>query len=366
MRILGNSNINFENIKITDGNGQLEGGGVRMIGEDVTVTLGPGSEVSDNKTANGGKGGGIYVNSSTLNIVSGIIKRNTAYNDRSDTGSGGGVYMNGGAFNMIGGAIGVVAPANVIAEQTTALSTPQTANFWTAVRDTQLADGNQAGNGGGIFITSPDDSIVNVTISSGALIQFNRSNDNAEQHGGGGINVNRNATVTIKSGAKISYNHSHRDGGAGYAQNQNSVIILEDGELSYNRAMHAGGIHPIVFGSLEIRGGKICYNLAAGGGDNYDGGGAGGGICLRGNTIMTGGEIFGNVATRGGGVWLSGDIAAGDNERRYFNMTGGRIYGNVADLTKGVSLHSEGNSQVFFNDDLHTNGNWNEDLDMDL
>jgi hypothetical protein len=322
MRIAGDSNINFENIRITGGNGQSKGGGIYMNNTGVTVTLGPGAEVSGNKTTNNGQGGGIYINKANLFIVSGAIKSNSAYTSYNTngepTGDGGGIYMKDGKLNMIGGVIG-------------GRTTQPNSGYVNWSNPSQYADGkadsNKAANAGGLYIMGMNSMTpVEVTLSSGALIQFNRSELDARTQGGGGVYIGSYAKVFLNSGAKISYNFSATDGGGVFAPGGDSAeVTINDGcEISYNYATFGGGAYPQSGASLTMNGGSIKGNYARKGGggiQSYSGS----------KFIMNGGSIAGNTAMnpddplegQGGGYYMNGT-------NNIFRKTGGIIYGNDA------------------------------------
>jgi hypothetical protein len=319
----GQSNVYFTNIKISGGNGQSDGGGIYMAGAGSTVTLGPGSEVAENHTRNSGKGGGVYINAATLNIVAGAIRANRAYDstsNNSEKGTGGGIYMQGGNLNMTGGVIGgKISNTNGGSVDWDLADNVNTDGYMDGRKD-----GNRAANAGGVYISS-----ASVSLDSGALIQFNKSEYGSNNQGGGGLYVTY-ANVTLNAGSKINYNYAAQDAGGVFAKTGAVVTINEGCEISYNTATFGGGVYPQAGGEIILDKAKINYNHALGGG--------GGGAYVYDNaklTIKNYSEISKNTAlTNGGGLCVNeyhvyGPITIdatskiyGNNDTEYENTVG--------------------------------------------
>jgi hypothetical protein len=231
-------------------------------------------------------------------------------------GVGGGIFMNGGSLNMIGGVIGgrTSEPDSGYAKWD---GTPQYADG--------EAGGNRAGNAGGIYITSTT-GMVTVALSAGALIQFNKQEYGSAAMGGGGVYISNNATVSLNSGAKISYNYAAQDGGGVFALNNTATVTINAGcEISYNNANYGGGAYPQKGATLFLNGGSIINNYA-----RQNGGGVMSGVAA--SFYMNSGIIAGNATpeNRVGGGYCGKSTDT-------FIKTGGVIYGIDGGPNRNIS-----------------------------
>ena len=222
------------------------------------------------------------------------------------------------------------------------------------------------GKGSGIYINSGS-----LTIESGNIIG-NKISDKFQF--GAGIAAENGSTINI-NGGMVSYNRTTWEGyGAGIYLN-NSNLIMNGGEISYNYGIYGGGINAYDNSSVTVNDGVISNNTAGHNGGGIalmvldanvasgvtskaiiNGGvienntvvtpliGVGGGIstCKGADLTINGGVIQKNTANRGGGVgaWNGGNI----------KIFGGMISENISSEDTTPSDGSSGNhgAGVFF------------------
>lgn len=230
-------------IKDETGNGVLSGDTVESDGGVISVTNGAtlnlkGGIVKDG-FANGGRGGGIYAHSSTLNLSGGEVQKNTA-------NLGGGIY----------------------AEDSTILMTGTTVS------------GNKAiVNGGGVAVWGEAQQSV-LTLSGGSI------SNNETEGNGGGVLLWKNTQFTLSGGATISDNKADAGGGGVYARG------ALPGQDSEEAAMAADAA---VVCTIDMKGGTVEKNTV--------GNGFGGGLKISAGAVfnMNGGTVTNNYALIGGG-----------------------------------------------------------------
>ncbi|MDR2181117.1 MAG: hypothetical protein LBN92_00385 [Treponema sp.] len=207
--IRGETNLRFENIEISGGSSELQGGGL-AIGYGSIVTLGPGTALRNNKAAGGG-GGVVVIQGGRLFISGAVITKN------SSEAVGGGIA---GAGEMI-------------------------------VMDSGEVRDNTAPAGGGIAVF---DGCV-FTLEGGSIV-FNR----AELFGGGVVVQNGRAVLR---GGLVGDNESALSGGGLGIMNK-AELIQSGGEIRRNTAgEHGGGIAGDDTSSIALTGGIIAANRAA-------------------------------------------------------------------------------------------------------
>lgn len=234
-------------------------GTVLTVGSAVPVT------VKDLLITNGGgthsdsfyNGGGLYVKSgSSVLLANGT---SISGNFIASQGRGGGAYIESGASLFMYG-------TSYIGDKTEVTATGSSS--------TECA--NYSFSGGGIY------------------------NDGSVYLGYSG----KNGTALIPAEWTGGVCRNSSSGGGGIKNNQNSVLKMRTGKVSYNRAISSspngivtgGGIYSFD-ANIEITGGEICYN-------NAD---RGGGVHITGSSeiaSLSGGKIIGNTATvDGGGIY---------------------------------------------------------------
>jgi len=101
-------------------------------------------------------------------------------------------------------------------------------------------------------------------------------------------------TKFVMNGGYIMYNSTANlgDGYGGAIYNDGSIVEINGGEISYNKATYGGAIYTTNSGTVTIKGGRLCNNYATN---------QGGGICNEFSEItISGGQFIGNEAEIGG------------------------------------------------------------------
>lgn len=213
----------------------------------------------------------------------------------------------------------------------------KTSNAQTLIKDYTKIFGNLAVSGAnsstntdalgaGIYSSGP------LTIKGGEIQIY----DNDTESDGAAIGI-EGGTATL-SGCKIYSNSAGRNGGAIYANNENSIITVKIGEenssdddvlIEKNSANRGGAFYGANNADFVMNAGKVSENYSTG----INPGDGGGAMFLWGGTsnystfTMNGGEISGNMAKKGGaGGAVHIDDGSGKNAA--FIMTGGLLSGN--------------------------------------
>jgi hypothetical protein len=186
--LTGGADITFENITITGGNTQENGGGIFISGSS-KIKFSGGSIIGNT----GANGGGVYVNDDTsdgdydFTLVNGSVTGNTATASSASTpiAGGGGIYTNNYALVWLAG--------GTVSNNTT------------------------AGSGGGILINGQAENIGGRRgdeyglLMSGGAVSNNRSNGGSSPHGGGGVYVAKGVFEMLAG--QVNGNNSVRQGG---------------------------------------------------------------------------------------------------------------------------------------------------------
>lgn len=195
-----------------------------------------------------------------------------------------------------------------------------------------------------LYLATGNDSKRHFAVENGTLILENIILDG--QGAGGGVRVEPNGALEMKTGAEIQNTVSTQGGGVfinqgkftlaggkitnskatggdgGGVYNSQGMLIITGGEISGNNASRDGG-GVTVLGTdavFILSGGTISGNTA----QRYGGGMM---FYYLGTYTMSGGEVAGNTAKSfGGGIYLFSCI---------FRMANGTISGNTADLLGG-------------------------------
>lgn len=338
---------------ITKNAADKNAGGIHVAGKDSTLTLNGGT-ISGNNAV--GAAGGVLTEVGAVFVMkSGKISGN-----RAKTGAGAyisadtSIKMEGGAVtgnHATGntGGIQMLRSQGVFSGGTISGNTTDTnggglylSGATATLCGTSVTNNTATKNGGGVAlsqVSSGSAKIPSKLVVSGSTISGNKG------IGGGGVLVQTNTTLEIRSGAIC--NNQGRSGGGIYA-GTDSTINMTGGSLSNN--------------SAENHGGAVYHQLSVG---NY-----------------TGGTITGNTAgVNGGGFLITGktaivtmkdlelhDFEAGSNAavvlcqaRATLNMENCKIYDNV--VTKGsgavyISTNSFSNLKncLFFNNTAAKDG----------
>ena len=167
-------------------------------------------------------------------------------------------------------------------------------------------------------------------------------------HDGGGIFIEKNATVTI-NGASIQGNTADDDGGDGGGVYNEGTLIMNGGSIAFNKADDTGGgIYCTDSGTIKLENALITGNYS----DDDDGGGMN--LHLKDNNsyikycTITNNECGEN---NGGGIRL-------DAKGKTLTIENTRIEGNTADEKGGGFYITEGTIEIT---DSFVNNNISED-----
>lgn len=422
--------------KITGNIGKMYGGGFYVDSGNLTIQS---TEMSANTSPQ--NGGGIYVNSGNLTVESTKISGNTAsqngagiYVDSGDltvqnTEISGNVALQNGAGVDVNNSIVSIRDSRIcnnIAQYGSNQGNHLGGGLYGAESNVTIEDseisGNTSTHGGGVYFASGMLTVNNTKISnnkvvmtggglqinditnSGAVAAVNITGSeisgNESEMGGGGIGIDGRSSSeemmnTIKD-CSIFSNKSPFFGGAILSSGGNIAVI--NSNISNNTAGYGGGVYLYAQATFTISGGEISGNAALASYGSF-GGGQGGGIHGRGNSIITikdGGKITNNVAEsvesdsgRGGGVYLNQSPIVVESGEIFGNMakqSGGGIYseangtvkiqagkieGNLAPNGGGIYVTPLANltvtsDEVVFNDNIAGKANIKSEVDMNL
>ncbi len=287
---VSNSIINNNNVV---GNGANQGGGGLFNAGGTLVVMD--CTVSGNTTSGTAtSGGGILNDMGTLTVMGTEISNNTAIR------AGGGIEDN----SMDGGMLTL-----------------------TEVEFLSNHTGSLPGNGGGLHITGPGNSLItdctvidNTAASEGGglwngtgmmtitacTIRDNKASGIAADNGGGGL-FNNGGTMMVNGNTLVQNNWA--DGAAGSGGGLLSTdgnVVIENTTFLMNSANRAGGAIEIIDGDLTFSSSSMMNN-DVNGTSGMAAPGNGGGIHITGNdglVTITDAMISGNeAASEGGGVW---------------------------------------------------------------
>ncbi|MBB4080248.1 hypothetical protein GGR28_002878 [Lewinella aquimaris] len=368
--LISRSHINENVVFNAPGNG----GGIHIGGDGVL-------NIDDSKVHGniaGAEGGGIWLGTGKLRIMSTMVDNNVAKGDAADQG-GGGLYNDGGemyvgpetfvtnnrATGMLGSGGGIFnATGGSLAVLEATVSHNMANRAGGGIEDASgpssrayavdaMIDGNQVfynpGNGGGVHVGSGGD----FSMLGGSV-----SGNMAGAEGGGLWNSGGKMTVrnTLVSANSALGNNADQGGGGLYNDGGTMAIGYETVILN-NRATGAsgsgGGILNAVGGTLRVNDALIKGNYAnrAGGGIE-DASGSGSKFYVTYSAIDS--NVVGTRPGNGGGIHIGGD---GD-----FSMLGGSVSGNCAGAEGGGLWNNIGLMTVI---GTKVHGNWSQGNDAD-
>ena len=307
MYVTGSSNVIIENLRITGG--YVEGNGGGIYNRNATLTVSNTIIISNFASIDGG---GVYLWSGSATFNGGQIISNVADEE------GGGMYIAYGSATLDGGQIisnyaghnggGVCVSGNTATFTQTGASTiaQNTAGYHgggvcvqsgsaTLIGGQVIGNTVDEGDGGGVFVAGGS-----ATLNGGQIIR------NSARIGGGGIHV-RDGSVML-NGNTILSNTAEKDGGGLYLRG--GVVIMTNTVIADNRVelptWRGSGLY-IQDGTLDARHNTIARNS----------GGDGSGIHITGmvtvamtNTILVSHTVgitvmAGSTAVLNGILWYS-------------------------------------------------------------
>lgn len=358
----GNLNLTLEKLVIKNGNAAdtNNGGGIAVYGGTFTIED---CEITDN---NAQKGGGLYVERTTL------LMKDTTISESTATDEGGGVYVNDGTLTINGGTF-----SKNTAQQGGGVYVTNSNSIFTMAGG-EISNNRAYSAGGGIYVKESKQATISGTtisvntanvdgggvfVSDGAILTVNGTITGNTAQQGGGVYVRDVDSEFKMTGGKISNNKTtvetttdkNRISGGGIFIYNKGQAIIENTEISDNTANNNGGGVYVNNGTLTMNTGTIGGNTA-----NVNGGGI---YVTDGATVtMSGGTIGGNKASQdGGGVYITGNASTfkmndgkiGDeniaqngggvyvNDNSTFTMSGGEIKSNKA-IKDGATYHGQG------------------------
>ena len=236
--------LTLESGTIISGNCAKNGGGI-WVGSGCTVTLQNNARVIGNKAGTDGRGGGIYAEKATVNMTNCTFESNTATksgggvyassatvtmtnctlsgnkaDNDTDDGTSGGIYTYQGNLTMAGCTL-TGNTARLDGGGVRAESTPVTMTNCTFT-------GNKARCGGAICASSADVTIKGGTIGGMGSGEANEVTTTSQSFGGG-IHIERGATVTLKGSVKVIGNKAPGSAqGAGVYVDFDSTLQMQE------------------------------------------------------------------------------------------------------------------------------------------
>ena len=314
----GNLNLTLEKLVIKNGNAAdtNNGGGIFIYGGTFTIED---CEITDN---NAQKGGGLYVEQTTL------LMKDTTISESTATDEGGGVYVNDGTLTINGGTF-----SKNTAQQGGGMYVTNSNSIFTMAGG-EISDNRAYSAGGGIYVKESKQATISGTtisvntanvdgggvfVSDGAMLMVNGTITGNTAQQGGGVYVRENNSEFKTTGGKISDNRAYSAGGGIFIYNKGHAFISNT-EISDNTANNnGGGIYVTDGATVTMSGGTIGGNKAS-----QDGGGVyitGNASTFTMNDGKIGNENIANIAQNGGGVYITGST---------FTMSGGEIKSNKA------------------------------------
>ena len=358
-----------------------DGGGICVNSGSLTVS---GTEISGNTAAR--FGAGIAVDKSNASILDCKICNNETITSSYNNRNGGGIY---GSESQIS-----VTDSEISKNEATGGGGIFLSIGMLSIDHSQIFNNKVTMTGGGIFIGALSGNVTN-TITDSEIY------GNEADLGGGGLSVEGYTTHEQKnsnviSGCRLFDNKSVTFGGA--IMTSGGDVTVVDSNIFNNTSGYGGAAYLYNSSAFTISGGGITGNAALASFGTY-GGGQGGGIHLRANSVVTvkdGAEISSNVAESvesnsgcGGGIYLyqsrliveNGEIIANMAKRNgggiysekngIVTMEAGNIAGNVAPNGGGIYTDSLANltvtsDEVVFNDNIAGKANAKSDVNMGL
>ncbi len=344
--VAGSTSVTVENVTLTGGNTNQDGGGVH-VARNGSLTLKSGTSITGNTTST--KGGGIYCDG-TLTMEGGTISANNI------SGKGKGVYIDEhGSFTMEDGSISSNISSNA--------SGGGVYTCGTFTMNGGTISANQAWGGNGVYVaggtfTMTDGSISANTGASGSGAVYVDAGATFTMDGGsisgnlltGGVYVSGTmdgAGTFTMNGGTISGNTTSSNGGGVYIGNGNEIkasFNMTDGTIKGNSADQGGGVYSA--GNFTMSGGTIGGTNAEDANKAQGNSKLGGGVYVDMNTFeMTGGRIIGNTVDPGGqgsGVYVSNNGT--------FKM------GSTAWIDSNNDVYLYGTSKITVTSNLDTGG----------
>lgn len=317
-----NSHVTITDSKILDNTG-TRGGGIYT--EHSTVEVVEKSEIKNNiatdvpsgaSNSNKGLGGGIYSFDSTLTVTDSTISDNEAKGSTSLIISNDGELSSSTLGNGGGGICAVGKKSDVTLDKVTVTGNKATSNVSTnlgagggieaqggslTVKDSTISNNNARGNGGGIF--SAEGNVLDV---SGSTIQGNKGNNGGGIHTGEARDPSKTPSKATITDTKVLENEAIGSGeGGGVYVGTRADATLKGCTVANNKSVSTGGGIAAKLSTVTLDDTTVENNQAVNGGGLFHLG-----IAVPGSLTLQNGSIIRNntASSMGGGLFLWGNV----------------------------------------------------------
>ena len=316
------SHVTITDSQILDNTG-TRGGGIYT--EHSTVEVVEKSEIKNNiatdvpsgaSNSNKGLGGGIYSFDSTLTVTDSTISDNEAKGSTSLIISNDGELSSSTLGNGGGGICAVGKKSDVTLDKVTVTGNKATSNVSTnlgagggieaqggslTVKDSTISNNNARGNGGGIF--SAEGNVLDV---SGSTIKGNKGNNGGGIHTGEARDASKTPSKATITDTKVLENEAIGSGeGGGVYVGTRADATLKGCTVANNKSVSTGGGIAAKLSTVTLDHTTVENNKAVNGGGLFHLG-----IAVPGSLTLQNGSIIRNntASSMGGGLFLWGNV----------------------------------------------------------
>ena len=315
------SRVTIQNGSTIQGNTGTRGGGIYVENSTVEVK----NSMIDGNTAddvpkkapnsNKGLGGGIYSYESTLTVTDSTISGNEAkgstsliwYNSKDEISSealgngGGGICAVGKKSDVTLDGVTVTGNKATYSKKGTGAGIEAQGGSLT-VKDSTISNNEAQGNGGGIF--SAEGNVLDV---SGSAIQGNKADNGGGIHMGEARDTSKTPSKSTITDTKILENEAigSGEGGGVYVGGPRADATLKGCTVANNKSVSTGGGIAAKLGTVTLDDTTVENNQAVNGGGLFHLG-----IAVPGSLTLQNGSIIRNntASSMGGGLFLWGNV----------------------------------------------------------
>lgn len=313
------SHVTIQNGSTIQGNTGTRGGGIYVENSTVEVK----NSMIDGNTAddvpkkapnsNKGLGGGIYSYESTLTVTDSTISGNEAkgstsliwYNSKDEIssealGNGGGICAVGKKSDVTLDGVTVTGNKATYSKKGTGAGIEAQGGSLT-VKDSTISNNEAQGNGGGIF--SAEGNVLDV---SGSTIQGNKADNGGGIHTGEARDVSKTPSKATITDTKILENEAIGSGeGGGVYVGTRADATLKGCTVANNKSVSTGGGIAAKLSTVTLDDTTVENNQAVNGGGLFHLG-----IAVPGSLTLQNGSIIRNntASSMGGGLFLWGNV----------------------------------------------------------
>lgn len=314
------SHVTIQNGSTIQGNTGTRGGGIYVENSTVEVK----NSMIDGNTAddvpekapnsNKGLGGGIYSYESTLTVTDSTISGNEAkgstsliwYNSKDEIssealGNGGGICAVGKKSDVTLDGVTVTGNKATYSKKGTGAGIEAQGGSLT-VKDSTISNNEAQGNGGGIF--SAEGNVLDV---SGSTIQGNKADNGGGIHMGEARDTSKTPSKATITDTKILENEAigSGEGGGVYVGGPRADATLKGCTVANNKSVSTGGGIAAKLGTVTLDDTTVENNQAVNGGGLFHLG-----IAVPGSLTLQNGSIIRNntASSMGGGLFLWGNV----------------------------------------------------------